>query len=271
MAVRPRYDILLAGIGVGGRANTTVATIELLRRARITLSLSVHTDWLRRICRKVVDLRELYYTGEEDERVYRRLTNLVLEEATRGSHVALVDDGHPLIYDDVCLAILRRGRRRGLKVIVQPAVSCLDAMVAECGVVMELGFQMVEATTLVATRQRLNPSFETLVLQLGWFGTSLLEPIEGHRPERFKPLQEYLLHFFAPGHRVRVLRARRSSTEPASISTCRLDRLSHHYRRIEVDSTLHIPPTRAYARWDSNFARQTTDPGHLERIALIGK
>src|SRR5260370_12479406 len=89
--------------------------------------------------------------------------------------VAMVDDGPRLLFDDVNEQIENRGRRLGLKVVVLPAVSSIDAMMVECGLRLNpVGIQMVEATTLVLHRQQINPAFDTLVLQIGWFGTSLI-------------------------------------------------------------------------------------------------
>lgn len=255
---------------MGGPAHTTVETIRLLRRARIVFTLSIHVPWLRRTCRRLVSLDEHYYTGEEDTRVYRRLADLVLEEAGRGGGVAFVDDGHPLIYDDMCHDVLRRGRRRGLRVTALPAVSFLDTMVAQCDVPFDTtGLQIVEATSLVAARQRLNPRFETLVAQIGWFGQSLLLDVKGHARERFDPLVAYLLRFYPPEHRVRILRIRQFRADAHPVVTCRLDRLREKHRRIATDATLHIPALPDEGAYDEAFARGTVDRKRLERIARV--
>lgn len=268
--MRYPYDILLAGVGIGGPGNTTLATVELLRRARVVYTLSVHAAWLRKTCRRVVEVDDLYFTGEEDTAVYRRLADSVLKEAERAGGVAWVEDGHPLIYDDMCNDIRRRGTRRGLKVTVLPAVSTLDTLVAHCGVTFDsTGLQVVEATSLVAARQRLNPCFETLVLQLGWFGTSLLVSVESHTKERFVPLEAYLRRFYPPAHRVRILRARQFAGDSSPVVGCRLGQLSQQYRRIEVDSTLHLPASEMEASWDTEFVDQTTDRHRLDRIAKV--
>jgi len=264
------YDILLAGIGMGGPAHTTLETLRLLRRARIVYTLSMHEAWLRRVCRRVVSLDDHYYTGEEDGRVYRRLADIVLEEARRGAGVAFVDDGHPLIYDDMCQDVLRRGQRRGLRVTALPAVSFLDTMVAQCGVPFGAeGLQVVEATTLVAARQILNPRFETLVAQLGWFGQSLLVEVRAHAPDRFDPLVAYLRRFYAPEQRVRILRIRQWPRDTDAVVACRLDRLGSQHRRIPTDATLHIPALLSPAEHDDAFVRSTTDRDQLARIARV--
>ena len=270
--MRYSYDILLAGVGIGGPSHTTLGTVSLLRRARVAFTLSVHAAWLRKICRRVVEVDERYYTGEEDAVVYRRLADVVLREARNAGGVAWVEDGHPLIYDDMCNDIKRRATRHGLRVTVLPAVSSLDTLVADHDVRFDsTGLQIVEATSLVMARQRLNPCFETLVLQLGWFGTSLLVPVVSHREERFAPLQRYLRRFYPASHKVRILRARQFARDGSPVVSCRLDRLSRQFRRIEVDSTLHLPPCEKEAAWDTELAEQTTDRRRLDRIARVGR
>lgn len=241
MGRRYPYDILLAGIGIGGPHNTTLATVELLKKARIAFNLSVHDAYVRTVCRRVIDLDEEYYSGEEDYTVYRRLARRVMNEAGRGGGVAVIDDGHPLIFDDVNTMIVRHGKRRGLRVTVLPAVSSLDVVLAQSHWNLGAGSQIVEATHLVRYRQRLNPAFDTLVMQLGWFGVSQLVRIEPTTRERFRPLQRYLLRFYPPGHRVRIVRASQSPRDKGVALSCRLDRLVHQYRRIETDSTLLVP------------------------------
>jgi len=271
MAKRYPYDILLAGIGIGGKHNTTVATVELLSKARIVFNLSVHGAFVRTLSRNVVDLHDVYYTGEEDGQVYARLTRKILDEAKLAPGVAMVDDGHPLLFDDVNEQIVKRGRRMGLKVVVLPAVSSIDAMMVECGLLLNpVGIQMVEATTLVLHRQQINPVFDTLILQIGWFGTSLIVPIEGQTSERFVPLQKYLMKFFPRTHRVRILSAPVFPKDKPLNLSCKLEHVNRHYRRINSACNLYIPALDIPSDIDEDLLEQLPDKDHLARIAHVG-
>ena len=272
MAKRYPYDILLAGIGIGGKHNTTLATVELLRKARIVYSLSVHGAFVRTLCPNFVDLHDVYYTGEEDADVYARLSQKILDEAKKAPGVAMVDDGHPLLFDDVNEEISKRGRRMGLKVVVLPSVSSLDAMMVDCGLLMNpVGFQMVEATTLVLNRQQINPAFDTLVLQIGWFGTSLIVPVEGQTSERFVPLQKYLMKFFPRTHRVRIMSASVFAKDKPLNLSCKLEDVKKHYRRINSASNLLVPALDLPTDVDEDLLEQLPDKEHLARIAQVGK
>jgi uncharacterized protein YabN with tetrapyrrole methylase and pyrophosphatase domain len=272
MAKRYPYDILLAGIGIGGKHHTTVATVELLRKARIVFSLSVDDAFVRSLCRNFVDLHDVYYTGEEDGQVYARLTRKILDEARQAPGVAMVDDGHPLLFDDVNEQIAKRGRRMGMKVVVLPAVSSIDAMMVECGLRLNpIGIQMVEATTLVLHRQQINPAFDTLVLQIGWFGTSLIVPVEGQTSKRFVPLQKYLMKFFPRTHRVRILSAPVFAKDKPLNLSCKLEDVNRHYRRINSACNLYIPALDIPSDIDEDLLEQLPDKEHLARIAQVGE
>ena len=242
MAARYSYDICLAGTGMGDYRNTTIKTLELLHRARIVFSLSTRTPWLRRHCSRLIDLWNEYYTGEEDVDVYKRLADRVLAEASRMGGVMLVGDGNPFFCDALSEDILRRGRRRGLIVKIEPAVSSLDVMLAQFGGrIGEDGLQVVEASALVEDQQHLNPLFDTFVLQVGFFGTVHLVPALTQDRRRLRPLLDHLLKFYPPEHRVRILRIPMVTGEKKSAFSCRLENLCDQGRAISVDATLHIP------------------------------
>jgi len=220
----------------------------------------------------VIELDEVYYTGERDEDVYETIGRRVLDEGGRAPGVALVDDGHPLFFDDVGDKILRRASRGGLKVISLPAVSCLDAMISQCGLRFGIaGAQIVEATALVLCDQKLNPSMDTLVMQIGWFGTSLLVDVEAHTKERFLPLQRHLLKFYPKKHGIRLLRVAELRNEKPIRLGLRLGQLAERFRSIRTDSTLYIAALNNAPTCDATLLRQLTDREHFLRIARPAK
>ena len=237
-----RFDILLAGVGLGDPSHTTLATVDALRAARVVYSLSVHQKWLESLCRRVVNLESEYYTGEEDVVVYAKLVRLILAQARKRPGVALVGDGHPLFLDDVCREIVRRSRRSGLRTLVLPAISSLDTMAAEHDVeISGNGLQMFEASTLVAHKQPINPSIPALVFQIGWFGSAFLVRVDRHLRQRFLPLQRYLSHYYPADHRVRILQTAYGRAARGTSITARVDALASRFASIPVDSTLYIP------------------------------
>jgi uncharacterized protein YabN with tetrapyrrole methylase and pyrophosphatase domain len=213
---------------------------------------------------------DLYWSGGLDEEVYRKIANAVLAEAKRGPRVVYVEEGHPAFYDDVTWDIYRRGKRRGLKVRILPAISCLDSMMANCELEIDAtGLQIFEATSLVASNQRINPHADLLIMQVGWFGTSLLYEISHNKPGRFQGLTDYLVQYYPPTHRVSVLRAPTSGVERPLVLTTELHSLDRHRRKIVSDSCLFVRSLEGKSEPNEEFIAATASKSHLETIASL--
>ena len=268
---RNSFDIALAGIGIGGFEQTTLETLEVFKRARIIFHLTSYHQRLRKYCKQVIDLDREYWTGELDTEVYARITHMVLDEAKRGPGVVMVGDGHPAYYDDVTWDIYRKGKRRGLKVRILPAISSIDSMAANCGLeINSNGLQILEATSIVSASQDLNPYLDTLVMQIGWFGTSLTSEISQSKKGRFKPLINYLSRFYPKDHPVRILSAPYSKNDPPVIITTKLGSLDQYHRRILPIMSLFIPglPEEiGNSKANIEFIRSTESMNHLMEIA----
>lgn len=266
-----QIDITLAGIGIGGFERTTLETIAAFKRARIILHLTSYHQRLKRYCKHVVSLEREYWTGEEDVTVYKRIADSILREAKNGPGVVVVDDGHPAFYDDVTWDVYRRGRQRGLRVQILPAVSCLDAMMAKCGLeISGTGFQIFEATALVGGRIAVNPSVDALIMQVGWFGSSLLLSFSGSKKGRFKPLVRHLTRFYPKTHKIRILQAPATRKETSIARETSLSLLDLGYKNIPPSACLFVPALKngrgAGSSLDENFIASTVDRQHVMRI-----
>lgn len=268
---RPLSDIVIAGLPIGGLDRITPETVRALKAARVILDLTCTPRLLRKFCTRVINLDREYWTGEVDEVVYTRIANLVLAQADEGPGVVLVVDGHPGIYQDLSWDIYDRGRQRGLRVIILPAVSFLDLMIAFCNLRVDArGLQILEATSVVAYKFPLNPRIATLLMQIGWFGTSLLVDVAENRKGRFEPLVKYLTNYYPKEHVVKLIKAPMSADERPTIISTKISSLDKFHKSISTDMTMLIPALGTDDDLsDESFVRQTTDPGHLARIAQV--
>lgn len=267
-----RFDIILAGIGVGGFDRTTPETLKSIKSARIIFHLTSYHKELKRRCQNVVDLRHDYWTGEEDIIVYKRMANIVLKEAKKGPNVLCVGDGHPSIYDDVSWDIYHRGKRRGLKVKIEPAISCLDAMAAFCGLdIRTLGLQILEATGIVQFHQKINPHMDLLIMQIGWFGTSLLYDIHHSRSCRFTQLINYLRKFYPMSHRIKIMQASDHKDGMPEVISTTLSSLNCHHKKICSATSLFIPAVDSLYMIpkDKIFKNKLSRIDHLKNIAVL--
>ena len=264
-------DITIAGLPIGHLERITPETVKVLKSARVILDLTGNPSLMKKFCARVINLDDVYWTGEVDEEVYTRIANIVLDQAKDGPGVALVVDGHPGIYQDLTWDIRDRGRRRGLKVVILPAISFLDLMIAFCDLKVDAsGLLLLDATSIVAYGYDLYPHVDTLVLQIGWFGTSLLVDIEEHKKGRFDPLVKYLCKYYPENHVVRLIRAPVSADEKPTIIKTKLSSLDRFHKKITTDMTMLIPAIGDTDEGtDEEFVRQTTNTDHLKKIARI--
>lgn len=270
---RSAPDITIAGMPIGGLDRITPETVRTLKAARVILDLTGNPRLLKRFCKRVIDLDKEYWTGQVDEVVYKRIANIVLDQGKEGPGVVLVVDGHPGIYQDLTWDIYDRGRRRGLRVVILPAVSFLDLMIAFCDLRVDAsGLQILEATSVVAYQFPLDHRLDTLLMQIGWFGTSLLVDVAQHKRGRFAPLIAYLSKFYPKDHVVKLIRAPWSIDERPKIINTRISSLDRFRKSISTDMTLFIPAvgTDTDSR-DDIFVQQTTALDHLARIARLSQ
>lgn len=265
------YDITLAGIGIGGFQLATLETVEALKTARVIFDFTwSQQKRLAEYGKQIIRLDDSYWSGDVDERVYRRLANIVLDEAKNGPRIVSIEDGHPAFFDNVTWDVYRRGKKRGLKVRILPAISCLDSMIAKCGLEIDsAGFQIFEATSLVAFNQKFNPNIDLLIMQIGWFATSLLYAPVSNKKGRFQQLIDYLTQFYPANHPVTVMRAPGTPREEALALATKLSALDRHRRRIASDSCLFVPGLGEDSETNEEFIAATTDKQHLLNIAEI--
>ncbi len=264
-------DITIVGLPIGKLDRITPETLKVIRKARVVLDLTSSKRLLKKLCKNVIDLDPYYWTGEEDEIVYKRIADKVLDQARTGPAVVLVVDGHPGIYQDLSWDIYDRGRRRRLKVTMLPAISFLDLMIAFCNLRIDAsGLQILEATSIVAYKYRLNTEVDTLVMQIGWFGTSLLFEVEQSTKDRFAPLIKYLLKYYPADHIIKLIRAPRSAHEQPTVISSKLSTFGRFSRSITTDMTMLIPAVGTNNTVsDKDFVRKTTDTEHVARIGRL--
>lgn len=250
-----KTDLFLLGIGIGDAGQMTRETFQVLQRARVVLHLSAKHKILKTINPNTRDLQRLYWTGETYEKVYSRLRQEVVRELERGPGVALVTYGHPLVFDSVNLALLAWGKRRQLKVKVLPAVSCLDTLCIDLGVDYGNGLQLFEAEQLVDGGLTMNPSLETLVLQLGNFRTSQTCEEFSWKRGHFQPLVLHLMRFYPALHHATIVFSNNGFHKTELVRT-RVSRLDRWRKRIFPGATLYVPPLINTASLNSNNVRK---------------
>jgi len=267
-----RADIYLLGRGIAdGTGQMTVEALEALRSSRLVFDLSGDAKAVAKLHPNVVDLADEYWTGELCDDVYERLEERVLDEAKKnGGPVAVIVDGHPMLFDDVNWNVYRNGRRRGLKVVALPGISCLDTMMIDVGHDLGDGAQIVHANHLVLYDIKLDPHLQTYVLQIGKFGTGFFSrETKRNRPGRFTPLVEHLTRFYTPEVMVTLIVSLGEKSLRRRIRLGRLDDARAFLHKHQDDGlTMHIPPQERGVV-NAQFSRELDDADHLAAIAEL--
>jgi hypothetical protein len=116
----------------------------------------------------------------------------------------------------------------------------------------------------------LNPDVDTLVMQIGWFGTSLLFEVEESNKDRFAPLIKYLRRYYPDDHIIKLIRAPTSAYERPTIMSSKLATFARFSQSITTDMTMLIPAVGTDSTIsDNDFLRKTTDIKHVSKIGRL--
>lgn len=233
-------DLYLVGTGIRSLLDITAETADVLRNCRIVFDLTHQPRRMKRLNPNTVNLERLYWTGEECVDVYRRLVDLVLEEINRGPGVALATYGHPLLFDDVNMELLRLSKRGRFTCRALPAVSCLDTLSIDLGIDYGDGLQVFESWDVVINEHVLNPAIHALLLQVGEFGWERTGDTIPETKGRLRPLERYLRRYYPAGHPAVIVFS--DNGQGALKLNTRIDKLDYHRRRILPGATLYLPP-----------------------------
>ncbi len=242
---KPRLYLL--GAGVSFPEHLTLQTLEILGACNRICSNLPQSDLdllpgnLRSKCRS---LWSIYQENRNRTENYEDVSQAVLRAADTEPPVAWLTPGHPLIFDSVSQNLLKSGRERGWNVQVEPAISCVDTILAEVGYDPANGLLIYEAYSLVMQRLPMIPSSATLLLQPSAFGSDLTHYQSQWAPD-LTPLRDYLLHYFNPAHPCAFVRSHSLQGAPPQICWKPLGELASASADDIAGSTLFVPSAQS--------------------------
>ena len=269
---RRTVDIYLLGRGVtSGVQQMTLEALRALEKSRVVFDLSGEVRSVRKLHKNVIDLAKEYWTGELNDDVYVRLEErIVAEVRANGPTVALIVDGHPMVFDDVSWNLLRKAGRRRLNVVAIPGISCLDTMMIDVGFDLGEGAHIVEANDLVVSDITLDPQLQTYVLQVAKFGTCFVSrETKRNLPGRFTPLVDHLTRFYPPEHVATLIVSMNRDSIRRRVALRDLDSArAFLHRHQDHGLTLYIPARPSGVK-NHQFVRDVDDLDHLATIAEL--
>lgn len=169
MAENRGPDVILAGFGSSDALQLTVEAQQVAVRAGRILALDLPPRLkalLERQGVEVTDLASLYRPGAFAE-AYAAIAETVLARAAADPPALFLSQGSPLLMNAVTRYLMVEAKKRGLAVRTYPAVSPIDAVVAELGVDVGLsGLQTLSARGFLAKPGLVNVRMPLLLLQV---------------------------------------------------------------------------------------------------------
>jgi len=235
--------LYILGTGLVFPGHLTLQTLGILRSCRTICTnlppsdLSRLSDDLRS---KTTSLWSLYQQGRNRSDNYQDVAESILRIAEEQHPVAWLTPGHPLIFDSVSQGLIQACDARGWRSQVVPAVSCVDAVLADLGYDPANGLFVHEAQAVVFQDIPLLPEVATLLLQPSAFGSDVAHYEEAWRPD-FAPLQEKLLRHFSADHCCAFVRSESLQGAPRSLHWVEIGALTSVSAKYILGSSLFIP------------------------------
>lgn len=202
-------NIYLLGSGIRGTLQITRETEQAIQACSTIFVL--HDDpevlaYCRRYCSDVRDVVDFYSTSATRPDVYSSVADAVVERADLEDTIGLLVHGHPLFLVSAAEYTIERGRNRGLRVRVLPAVSSFDTLLCELEVDYGYGLQLFDATTMLQHGWLPNPCLPLLVFQLATILTDAVISADPS-PAALEPLVRRLREVYGPTHRCVMVRS----------------------------------------------------------------
>jgi uncharacterized protein YabN with tetrapyrrole methylase and pyrophosphatase domain len=240
-------ELFLMGAGVSFPEHLTVQTLDLLSSCRQIYSNlpDVKLDALPKDLRaKSVSLAHLYKDARRRADNYHDVVAAVLAGAEQQRRVAWLTPGHPIVFDSPTSALLKAGRARGWKVVVLPAISSIDTLLAEVEFEPADGLFIHEASAVVRFKIPLMPSMGVMLLQPSLFLSERAHLSLSELP-KLELLRDYLLLYYGGDHRCAFVRSASSESGEAQIAWVTISGLAEAPAEVVAGSSLFIPGTKA--------------------------
>ncbi len=238
-----RPALILAGYGVGDSLQITVEAQRALGRASRVFAIGLPPNldrFLRSQRVACVDLASVFAAGRPFAEVYLDIADTVLRQAAEEPPALLLTEGNPLLSNSLNRFLLMKAKERKIVTQVLPAVSPIDSAICQVGLdVGTFGLQVFDARRLYERAMPIQPAVPLLLLQVGGIAASeAAGAIEPH-PEAYRPLVEYLSHYYPASHPV-VHLANSSDSQATAATAAPLAAFDSLVPRFGPASTLFV-------------------------------
>jgi uncharacterized protein YabN with tetrapyrrole methylase and pyrophosphatase domain len=244
---RRRGSLVVVGTGISLAAQTTLETLECMKRAEKLFYLVTDPateEWIRRLNPSAESLEDAYAEGKARYRTYRDMTARIVAAVRSGQQVCAAFYGHPGVFVNASHTAIRRVRLLGLPARMLPGISADACLFADLGVNPgDVGCQSYEATDFLGSRRRFDPSSALILWQVGVLGESSVRKGMSCQPERLRVLTRYLRRHYPARHPVVLYEAAQFPVCDPVITRIPLAKLPD--ATVMAMTTLYIAPMRS--------------------------
>ena len=167
-------SLTVVGTGIGFRRQLIPAAEAAIRNAdRLLYQIgdSLTAQWLHGLNPSAESLSRSV-TDEPILRshVYEAMAERVVAVVAGGHDVCLVTYGHPGVYQHAVHRSMELVRAAGMPATMLPGISALDCLIADLGIEIGSGCQLLDASALVLQNKPLDPTSTLILFQIGMFG-----------------------------------------------------------------------------------------------------
>ncbi|MCG5055966.1 MAG: hypothetical protein KA712_23670 [Myxococcales bacterium] len=269
-----RHEIIICGAGMLGSHHTTLETADVVAKADVVYHLVSGVEAvaaLRRLNANTRSLIDFYREGDLDLEVYGRIVSFLIGEGLRHASVVLVVMGHPSIYVSPTHLLVEHAPQYGVSVRVLPALSAIDTLLTTMPFdIANTGLQVLDANRMVSYALQPMRNVPLLIFQVGCFGSGFITRVTPNHAERLRPLAEYLMGFYPPGHMVELVECEMGAPHREVRISMPLAALASSGDKITYNTTLFVPPCERLQVRNAAFHANLVRPGvvnHLIRQA----
>jgi uncharacterized protein YabN with tetrapyrrole methylase and pyrophosphatase domain len=222
MNLESQPDLFLIGLGVIIPGHTTIQAARAISLCDQLYSIiqAPARLWLppdRIGLVEVTNILEWYVEGSLRSENYERVSRAILKSVGNGRTVGYVTYGNPMAYDRVAQNLANYAKEAGFGVQVIPGISSVDTVFCDLQLDMAPGFQVFDASWLVACQVQPHNDVPFLLLQVGAFGTLRTHYTKRQNGSSLAELVDYLCKFYPKSHSVYLVRSTASEGEPSNI------------------------------------------------------
>lgn len=236
-------SLIVVGTGIGLIGQVTRDALQAMQQADCLL-YAVNSDvaerWLQEVNPAHESLADCYSLARSGVDTYALMTDRIVARVKEGKRVCAAFYGHPGVLAQAPHAAIAKLRRQGYDAVMLPGISSDACLFADLGINPgDCGIYSVEATDLLVSGRRFDPTSHLLIWQVGALGK--WSPMErGPSKPGVALLVRELRRSYPAAHTVVCYSAARFPLGAPRIRRMRLARLTQV--RIPLPMLLWVPP-----------------------------